>query len=311
MGFCLLQVLTALLALFRGANLLKPHNWYDLLALLLVTIAYGLYRRWRWAWQAWIVIECLILLQVAVFGTLIIAILGLRALDNVILRLVLPACCLYLALQPEVRRYFSRSNDEIEAWLNLLRIRISHSVHGDLSLSREDLPGLSTCVALDLGQMIRFVKAEEVAEIGVPEEIAFDAALFRVRHSPMTRQVEDQGSFKVVTYRDDDDLAHARVLLMEEDADCLGPYGALVILPVRNFSACVPITGSGVTDAMTHLARRAKQLAEPDNHRIATNIYWYHIGLFTDLPYTWNADQQPEFMLLDEFQRLLREMNGR
>lgn len=153
MGFCLLHALTALLALIRGFNLLKPQHRDLLLALLLIPVAYGLDRRWRWAWLAWIAVKGLILLQVAAVG-------------------------------------------------------------------------------------------------------------------------------------------------------------ALVIVPLRNFSACVPLTGAGVTDALQHLAIRATELEEQDRHGIMASVCWYYNSRFTDLPFILNADRQPEFTLPDDFIELLRNETG-
>jgi hypothetical protein len=81
------------------------------------------------------------------------------------------------------------------------------------------------------------------------------------------------------------------VLLLKEHPETVGKFGALVVVPTRQSVLCHPIDDLSALDAARVLTYIAAQWNKKDPGPVTTNLYWYHEGRFTQIPYEIHGDE--------------------
>lgn len=190
-----------------------------------------------------------------------------------------------------------RETDELQEKLHdlsrvrdrlMVRLTAKEDIPPEAELvSREDLPGILTYLALDLPTSVRSIHRADADAWGRTTEELFNIALENVRQQcrPEIRQVDMGDGILCEVMAGDSFFVASHALLLHEYPQCLGMRGALVAIPTRHSMLAYPINDMGVLKAVQALIAVAQGMAKDGPGSITARLFWYHGGVFTDLPY--------------------------
>jgi hypothetical protein len=95
--------------------------------------------------------------------------------------------------------------------------------------------------------------------------------------------------------------------MLNELPGALGPHGTLVAIPHRHMMLFHRIDTADVVFAIQRLGILAVNLDEQGPGSISPNLFWYHNGRFTNLPFEIEADTF-SFRPPPEFVEMLNEL---
>ena len=165
------------------------------------------------------------------------------------------------------------------------------------TLYSDEVPGLLAAVVCCLPEGTVRVPARMVQEWGVAAEEVFATALANVRRrKPGLERVPFAPGLEGMCLEADDESVAARALLLGEDRECSGRYGALVALPSNGLLLVCPLrpvprADEAVSMALMTLVERILDVERQGAPLLARNLYWYHGGVFTNLPYEMEMER--------------------
>ncbi len=175
-------------------------------------------------------------------------------------------------------------------------------------VSRQDLDGTLTMLAIDMPSGIGSVAIDQIAPWGLSEDELFAIALDNIRRN-FPVQVSNVGSADkpIVLLSADHYYVATHALLLKDHPQCLGEYGCLMGIPHRHVVLCHPIRDMSVVQAVQALIPALIGMESEGPGSITSNLYWYHEGQFTNLPFESGQDQM-RFMPPDDFVDLLNRI---
>lgn len=161
----------------------------------------------------------------------------------------------------------------------------------------DEVPGLLSAVVCCLPGSTVCLQAGMLRQWGVAPEEAFAAALENLRRR--RRRGERAGfgpGLEGMRLEADDACVAAQALLLGEDPECSGEHGTLVALPRKGLLlACplrpVPDADAAVSEALMSLVECILECERGGQPLLTRKLFWYHDGVFTELPYQVLAGQ--------------------
>lgn len=144
--------------------------------------------------------------------------------------------------------------------------------------------GLDAVLALDLPTSVAQLRRENIADWPPADEL-YRVALDNVRAEQPPPVVEDMdvGGATVTVVEGDSFFVSSRVLFLPEVVDVSGPYGALVVVPVRTLLVVHPIHDRTVLEAVPKLARIAHGAYRDGPGSVSPTVWWWHAGAMTPI----------------------------
>jgi hypothetical protein len=152
--------------------------------------------------------------------------------------------------------------------------------------SRDDIPGLKTCLCVDLERGIRGISEEEAASMGRPLGELFDIA---VRNSIEAAEVDVRGvdldGTEAVAIMGESPYTSSHALELDRYAEHLGEHGAIVAIPLRDVIVMLPFDDIGIAGSLHKVMLMAAGMYAEGPGSVTANVYWYQGGRWTDIPY--------------------------
>lgn len=144
--------------------------------------------------------------------------------------------------------------------------------------------GLDAVLALDLPTSVAQLRRENIVDWPPADEL-YRVALGNVRAEEPGPEIEelDLGGAKVTVIEGESFFVSSRVLFLADVVDVSGPWGALVIVPVRTFLAVHPIRDTAVLQAVPALARIAAEAHRDGPGSVSPTVFWWHAGAMTPI----------------------------
>lgn len=177
---------------------------------------------------------------------------------------------------------------------------IVHHVH---------LRDTASILAIDSPMSLMSVSVEHAKKWGQSTEELFRIGLQNVleKHPPQVSPYE-LGETPIMLMTGQHICLPANVLLLRHYPGCLGRYGSLLGLPHREVILCHPIDDEKVLPALGMMLNALPKMYQEGPWSISPNLYWFHNGRFTNLPY--ESGNTVRFMPPPEFVDLLQEVAG-
>ncbi len=198
--------------------------------------------------------------------------------------------------------------DQVE---NILAVRIwsdkSLEVFGeDKTVYRRDVEGTITVLVYDLPTGIVNVPPQKSEKWGKLQTELFNKAIANIRANfkPQITQETLAEGLQVWVFSGDNSYVASHILLMEHYPNCSGQYGSLVAIPHRHVILCYPISSVEVVKAINQLIPLIRKMEAQGPGSITSNLYWFHKGVFENLPYKL-VDKVWEFHPPDNFVEML------
>jgi hypothetical protein len=158
---------------------------------------------------------------------------------------------------------------------------------------REDLEGVISVLVFHLPHSIRQVWPETAASWKKDSRELFEIGLENVRKKsiPEISRYESEDGVELILLSDESFLVTTHALLLDEHPDCIGADGALVGVPQRQALLCYPIDGSDVLKVIKPFTAMIDLLYRDGPGSISPNLYWYHDGRYTNLPFEMTDDE--------------------
>ena len=179
---------------------------------------------------------------------------------------------------------------------------------GDALIYRTDLEGTASVLVLDLPGSIKNVTPDEAKPWGKRPEDLFRLALENVPElcKPQVSRFELPNGQASYLITGEEFYVATYALLLHRFPECIGTYGALVGVPNRHAVISHPIEDLRIVEAVKSLVTAAVYMEQKGPGSITSDVYWYHDGRFTRLPYDINGNEL-DFRPPDE---LVEMLNG-
>ena len=201
--------------------------------------------------------------------------------------------------------------------------------------ARDDIPGLRTCLCVDLERGIRGLTPGEAAQLGRPLEELFALAienaieaseveLQRVEFEPDPGESDSASGAgesggdgagenpAAIALTGDSPYISSHILRMDRYAAHLGAHGAIVAVPLRDVVVILPFEDAGVIGVMPKLMLMAARMYADGPGSVTASVYWYQGQeggkSWTEIPYELseqNLDIMPPPELIERLESLL------
>jgi hypothetical protein len=189
-----------------------------------------------------------------------------------------------------------------------LKVRIHPAGFGaglDATVSEVVADDLVSVLVYDFPDSVSTVHPNHVEKWGVPPHDLFQLGLRNVRAEgklPFQR-IELTNGASLDHFEDPDNYFGAsHALLLHEYFDPLPDLGILVSIPHRHGMVVHPIRDASYKPSLGALFYLAPRLYEQGPGSITTSLYWYRAGVFTQLPYEIDANDEVSFYPPASFQ---------
>ncbi len=181
--------------------------------------------------------------------------------------------------------------------------------HATDILQRSGPEGTLEVLALDLPTTVRTVSRTEANGWRLDPDDLFEIGRQNLRTSgklrPNTIQLEPGTALTV--YTGDPFYAASHALIIDDYVPEDNRHGVLVGVPKRDILIVHPILNIGAMEAAGAMLQVIVGMHRDGPGSISPNLYWYHEGEYTVLPYELE-DQSLRFLPPDEFAELLDEL---
>jgi hypothetical protein len=181
---------------------------------------------------------------------------------------------------------------------------------GDSNLVfRKDLDSSLTSLVLDLPSSVRTLKPDEIKPWNISVDSLFSIGISNVfeKYKVEVTKQEITKSISVWLISSDDVFASTHVFNLKSFPQCVGKYGALILLPHRHSIVTYPIEDLGVVEATKILIPLAQKMFAEGPGSITPSISWHYEGKFINLPYKISSGKI-DFVPPDEFVTMLNKL---
>ena len=165
-------------------------------------------------------------------------------------------------------------------------------------------------LVFDLPDAIRNVQLSHVLDWNRDEDELFSIGLANTRENyPMQLTREDMGGFTIWFANNDHFFTGNIVYELEDRPELLGSKGALIAIPHRHSALIYPIGDLDVINAIQKMIPAAYGMHEEGPGSLTPNLFWYHRGIFTRLPYEVR-EEKLHFIPPDNFLEMLNQLEN-
>lgn len=182
---------------------------------------------------------------------------------------------------------------------------------GEMSVHRFVAEDVYAMLVFDLPDAIRNVQPSHVLDWSKDEDELFAIGIANIRENyPMEITREDMGGF-TIWFVNNDHFFTANILYeLEERPELIGRHGSLIAIPHRHSALIYPIEDLGVVEAIQKLIPAAYGMHEEGPGSLTPNLFWYHDGIFTSLPYEVR-EEKLHFIPPESFLDMLNRLENR
>ncbi|MEO7099541.1 MAG: hypothetical protein ABI162_09290 [Luteolibacter sp.] len=157
----------------------------------------------------------------------------------------------------------------------------------DLPVMRMDLEGTLSVLVLDLTDGLRMVNRSMIAGWGKTDVELFDLGLQWLRRDASIEigDFELAPGIFIKLVASNGFFAASRALILDQHAGFVGTHGSLIGVPNRHTLIAYPIETRDVIDVIRSLIPMLGGLYKDGPGSISPDMYWYHDGIFTRLPF--------------------------
>lgn len=183
------------------------------------------------------------------------------------------------------------------------------SIGPESVIHRVHLRDTVTVLAVDSPTSLVSVSAENARQWGLSESELFHIGLQNVREQyPPKITLHGFNQTPILLLTSSHICLPANALLLPKYQRCMGMYGCLLGLPHRQVILCHPIDDGQLLPAVGMMLNALPKMYQQGPWSISPNLYWYHDGRFTNLPY--ESGNTVRFMPPAEFIDLLQSLSG-
>lgn len=169
-----------------------------------------------------------------------------------------------------------------------------------------DIDSSITLLVLDLPSTVRSLKPEEIKKWNVSEDSLFSLG---IKNSVTNCQVEISEqeltkTLKVWLISSDNVFTSTHIFNLNSFPQCIGKFGALLLVSHRHSIILYPINDLGVIEATKLLIPLGQRMFVEGPGSITPSLTWYHDNKFTNLPYQIEKGNL-NFVPPDEFVKTL------
>ena len=178
------------------------------------------------------------------------------------------------------------------------------------AVSRFDLPGIPTTLAIDDPGSVRVLTDEELKEWGKTADELFALGLENLERSkvPAIGDVTlGEGGPTLFLLSGESSFVASQVLRLKELPQLIGSHGSLVAVPTRHFLLAFPIEDGSVAVALDELPVMVSRMARKGPGSVAGILYYFDGHEFHQIPYTLK-DGQATVEPPEEFLKLLGKL---
>lgn len=194
-----------------------------------------------------------------------------------------------------------------------LKVRIHPAGYAtglDATVSEVVADDLVSVLVYDLPDSVVTVHPNHVAKWGVPSHDLFQLGLRNVRSEGLLtlERIALSNGASVDQFEDPDNYFGAsHALLLHEYFDPLPELGILIAIPHRHGMVVHPIRDQSARTSLGALFYLTPRLYEQGPGSISQGIYWYRAGVFTNLPYEVDENDEVSFYPPPSFQEQVLE----
>jgi hypothetical protein len=181
--------------------------------------------------------------------------------------------------------------------------------HASEILQRPGPEGTLEVLALDLPTTVRTVSRSEADAWGLDTDDLFTIGRQNLRATGMLKpnQIQLEPGTALTVYTGDPFYAASHALIIQDYVPEENRHGILVGVPKRDILIVHPIQNIGAMEAAGAMLQVIVGMHRDGPGSISPNLYWYHEGEYTVLPYELE-DQSLRFLPPDDFSELLDEL---
>ncbi|MFN9993918.1 MAG: hypothetical protein ACK54H_11280 [Phycisphaerales bacterium] len=158
----------------------------------------------------------------------------------------------------------------------------------DSMIKREDIPGLITTLALNMGDHIRSVRPDEAAKWDRSEDTLFETAVDNAEAGTQVNieSVDDENPDGVRVISAESVLVCARALRFDRFTDLIGEFGSIISIPVRHVILAAPLRDpAALSDILGILVPVTLQTEAAGPGSVSKRVYWRHEGVWREIGY--------------------------
>jgi len=171
---------------------------------------------------------------------------------------------------------------------------------------REDLEGTISTLVLNLPDSIQAVTPQMATSWEKSKDELFNIGFDNVfaHCKPDIAETVLAGDIKTVTLSNNNDfLTATHVFFIEKYPNCIGKYGSLVGIPLRDIVVCYPINDNQIARAIQVLVPTIKDVYVEGPGSVSPYVYWYHEDCFEAVHY---VEKKNEFVLPNQLLDILK-----
>lgn len=182
------------------------------------------------------------------------------------------------------------------------------SVPKDKTIFKEDIDDTVTVLVYDLPTTVRSISPSEVIPWNMSSDELFEIGLKNVLNNYSVEiSTEKMNNEEYYVLHGEHLFVASFSLVLENFAQCLGKFGAIIGLPHRHVMIVYPINGSEVISSLNSLISVVHGMNAEGPGSIISNVYWYNQNKYLKLPYSLEK-KKINFYPPEEFVQLLNEI---
>jgi len=184
------------------------------------------------------------------------------------------------------------------------------SVGREVTIGRDFAESIYQMLVFDLPDTIKSIRPDQAEKWGKTIDELFEVGIENVKKKyPLQLSKQETGIFEVFFAQGDHFFVPNIVFDKDTLEDISGSKGMLIGLPHRHVALMFAIENIHVVEVLTLFINTVNGMYKEGPGSVSGGVFWYHDGVFTNLPYTIE-DNTVQFNPPDEFIALLDSMEG-
>lgn len=153
------------------------------------------------------------------------------------------------------------------------------------TVSRSDLPGTITLLAVDLPDAIQTVRQDHADGWEKSNDELFQIALDNIRRMtpPEVQTMDIPAGGPLLSALGDDFYVACRILTIDSLPQMIGKRGAIVAVPHRHMLLSLPADDAEIVKGIPAITSIAQGAFDEGPGSVSPRVYWYESGVFHDM----------------------------
>jgi len=205
---------------------------------------------------------------------------------------------------------FKQTIGDYEQIKDYLAVRLypndyADAVGRDLTIGRDFGDSIYQMLVFDLPDTIESIRPDQAEQWGKTTDELFEVGIENVKKKyPLQLSKQETGIFEVFFAQGEHFFVPNIVFDQDKLEEISGSKGMLIGLPHRHVALMFAIENIHVVEVLTLFINTVNGMFKEGPGSVSNSVFWYHDGVFTNLPYTIE-DETVQFTPPDEFIELL------